>query len=107
MWCHISTPRKESAQRNKQREISVYSRIHPELRASLLLGKEQFFEDPSSVLGRGNGVSDGSGVGEDLVIVTSLVSLSIDHDQLGSTRNVSARSVAAAARIRLALSPKK
>ena len=41
----------------------------------LLLGEEQLLQDPGGIFGRSDSVSDGSRVGEDLVVVSSLVSL--------------------------------
>jgi hypothetical protein len=41
----------------------------------LLLGEKQLLQDPGGIFGRSDSVSDSSRVGEDLVVVSSLVSL--------------------------------
>lgn len=50
-------------------------------RLSRSSGQKQLVEELHSVLGAGDGVTDNSGVGKDLIIVTALVRLSI-HDML-------------------------
>lgn len=45
-------------------------------RVGLFLGEEQLFQDPGGIFGGGDGVSDGSVVREDLIVVPTLVGLS-------------------------------
>jgi hypothetical protein len=53
-------------------ELDCYSSSRAVL---LLVGEEQLPEDPHGVVRVGDGVTDRSGIAEDLVIVSSLVSL--------------------------------